>query len=280
MVNDNINIQKTDFISEILARNKLAKDIMLVYDKLVKPDIEGTPQIVISLLSTLGIFKKIGEENSKGDLKEDGKRKELEEKCRDMMWEYLAFEGRDVTKNLIISLIHALLTLEDSQSIESKVEIIKEVVKISSFDKEYIVGIRQLINTFRELAREVKESRYLSHFARKFRSSESPTEARKYKECTFAPIIGYRSRRLDQKCRLGERNNSQEPVLKHIEESQRSQSPPRYNELYENYKKLKTNVERKRQMLIDEEIKKLPFRPKITKAAEKYKEEQYKRVCI
>lgn len=290
-----MNAQKSDFVSELLARNKLAKDLMLAYDKLVRADTEGTPQILISLLASLGIFKKLGSgrmealsrshdgSNSEEvkSAQEDVGRREVEEKCCDTMWELLSFGNRTVGKRMVVGVVHAMLVLEDSQPIESKVEIIKEVLKISSFDQELISEITQLIGVFKMLAKEVKESRYLTHFARKFRRSESPMEEKKVQECTFSPVINYRSRRLDRKCKMAERGSSQDKLesgLKRVDRNQRSQSPPRHNELYENYKKLKTNVEKKRQMLMDEELKRLPFRPKITKAAEKYKEESSKRV--
>eukprot|EP00826_Nyctotherus_ovalis_P041630 TRINITY_DN4228_c0_g1_i1.p1 TRINITY_DN4228_c0_g1~~TRINITY_DN4228_c0_g1_i1.p1 ORF type:complete len:370 (-),score=76.18 TRINITY_DN4228_c0_g1_i1:409-1518(-) len=292
-----MNAQKSDFVSELLARNKLAKDLMLAYDKLVQPDTEGTPQILVGVLVALGVFKKLGNSriealsrshdgSNSEELKnaqEDMERREMEEKCCDKMWELLSFGNRSVRKRMVVGLVHAMLVLEDLQPIESKIEIVKEVLKISSFDQELISEITQLISIFKTLAKEVKESRYLTHFARKFRKSESPTEEKKIQECTFSPMINYRSRRLDRKCRMAERGNSQdrlEPALKRVDKNQRSQSPPRHNELYENYKKLKTNVEKKRQMLMDEELKRLPFRPKITKAAEKYKEENHRRVLL
>ena len=285
-----MNIKKTDFVSDILARNKLAKDLMLVYGKIIEtqPDIEGMPQIVIVLLSALEIFKSLGQPINDTDIgtssngsntleffsNTNESRRSLEERCLKQIWNFLSFDNRIVTKTLLISFIYALLTLENTQTIESKLEILEEALKIPSYNKDFICELKELINTFRTLGKEVEENRSLTHFARKFRTSEERTEIRKLEGCTFFPVINDNSRKLDSNLRSKTRSNSQDEL-----QINKLDSTLRHNELYEDYKRIESNAKRMKELQIVEEEKNLTFKPKINKFCENYKSDKKKLVC-
>ena len=200
-----------------------------MYDKLVEtqPDLEGKPQIVIEVFCALGMFKKLGgnnkrilnlqHSNSGSNLMENQTylqdcevRRDLEERCYNTMWNILSHNGRSVTRSLLISLIYVLLNLEDSQSIESKIGAIQEVIEVDTFSEKLISKLKEFINDIRILVKEVKETRYLSRFANSFRTSGSPKIE---PNCTFAPLINNKSRKLDMKSKMVDRANSQDKLI-------------------------------------------------------------------
>ena len=331
---------KSDFASEEMARNKLAKDITRAYDKLVQaqPDIEGKPQILIEMLSLLGAFKelklasdvqfeadsetmaknlgvsigsspKLNPENNNGDnlpeqsnpdatsakaltQKSELSRKETEQQCCQKTWKILSFGGREVTKDILVNLIHTLLALEEAQSIEIKLGLVKEATKIFDINEDLTADLKKMINCFMTLIREVKASRYLTHFARKLKTSENPREEKEAKECTFVPEINKRSREIDvtkKAARSRERGTSQEDRKeddskieheKKFDSRQRSHSPQRHEALYENYKEIQTKLQKRQEESIAQKDKEFTFKPKVSKAADKIKEGNDKRVSV
>ncbi len=337
---------KSDFASEELARNKLAKDITKAYDKLVQaqPDIEGKPQILIEMLTLLHAFKEVklasdvqletdsetlaknlgvsvssspklgaddrgsaaaaaeakspnDESNATRSQKGEAGRKETEQQCFQKMWKILSYGGREVSKDILTGLLHSLLTLDDSQSMETKLGLIQEAAKIAAPNEELVGDFKKMINKFGALTREVKASRYLTHFAQQLKGCKNPREEKEAKECTFVPNIDQRSRRLDvtkKKEKEKQRGTSQERLTvgaasgensakdapKKFNNRQRSQSPPRHDALYENYKEIQEKLKQKKDKLLAEKEKELTFKPKISKAAEKIQEDPSTRVPL
>jgi hypothetical protein len=196
------------------------------------------------------------------------KRKKLEKKCFDLMWGVLTFGGREVTKGLFLNLIHVLFTIEDKQSTETKLKIIQEAVRVNGIETS--LDLNSLLDTFNRLAKDIRT--HLSNFAKQFREMKNSTEEKEVSECTFNPYINNKSRKLDS----NRKTSGCSPKKLSLE--QRSQSPPRHNMLYENYKEMQKNLKKLSKERRAEEDKKLPFRPKISKPAEKYNEDNTKRV--
>jgi len=305
MIEEKANLPKAGSNSKFLVRNKLAKDLNKAYDALVdeQPEIEGKPELLIKMLSLLQVFTEIKSEDGLHDdselsynnsdfniklcLDENNtfdsqctmeyscltkmqarKRKELEKKCFDLMWGVLTFGGREVTKGLLLNLIHVLFTIEDKQATETKLRIIQEAAKVNGIETS--LDLNDLLETFNTLAKDIRT--HLSNFAKQFKEIKNSTEEKEINECTFNPSINNKSRKLDSN-----RKASGCPPKKFSLE-QRSQSPPRHDILYENYKKIQKNLKKLSNERRVEEDKKLPFRPKISKPAEKYNEDKVKRV--
>jgi len=331
---------KSDFASEELARNKLAKDLTKAYNKLAlaQPDIEGKPQILIEMLGILKIFKEIKQSTDiqldtdpelfaknlglsvgstpkmgpdsavalsekietpidsvsqsrygKPNAKIDSNRKENEQICCVKMWKILSYGGREVTKEILTSLLHTLLTIDESLSFETKLEMMQESAKISGGAEELNEDFKIVMHVFSNLSKEVKTSRYLTHFAQKLKLNVNPREEKEAKECTFAPSINQKSRKIDvklktekEKERSGSQEKQEEPKVldagKKFVARQRSTSPPRHQALYENYKEIQSKVQKKKEEIQATKEKELTFKPKISKAANKFNEDSITRV--
>lgn len=269
-----------------------------------QPEIEGKPQLLVKMLCVLKIFKEVKGEDELRDLEvssndteldfsskfcfdendpldsqftaeyscsnkmEARRRRRLERQCFDLMWAVLAFGGREVTKGLLLNLIHVLLTLEETP-VETKAKVVQEAARVSGIESS--LDLNALLKSFSALARNAR--RYLPNFAKQFKDSQSSTEEKEISECTFYPAISNRSRKLDSA-----RKEKSEARAKALQ--QKSQSPPRHNALYENYKEVQKNLEKLSKERREEENKKLPFRPKVSKHAEKYKEDKERRVSL
>ncbi len=319
-----MNIPKSDFASEELARNKLARDLAKAYDAFAraKPDIEFRPQILLELLSLLGIFKELKlasdvalEQETEAVAKDLGMsvgsgpqeeskpvfhgvglvsaRKENEQNCMKKMWKILSFGGREVGKDILTGTVYTMLLFEDSQSMETKEGLVREAAKIENPSDEMGKDMRTMVELFDGLAREAKETRYITYFVTKLRTLDNPREENEAKECSFVPKINKKSRKLDvEKTKEKEKQRAKEAEKRGADDSQkagdkdkgkfkakrRSQSPARHDILYENYKEIMDKLQKEQEKSKAEESKLLTFKPKVSKAANKIHEGSNERV--
>lgn len=300
-------MSKTDFASDELARNKLAKDLLKAYDYFVKlnPNDEFTPQLLINLLRQLLIFKELktasevqfntekndNEEASNSLVKIQAEpdhpmeendvsknlpadilkssRKNLEQDCLLEMWKVLSFGSREVTKDLIINVLHTMLGFEEQHTIFMRLQ---GVVNIPEDNL-----LKNMITKFSNLAKESKTTRHFHNFANGLKNAVNPQKEKEKKECYFVPEIDPKSRKIDGQTVRGQGSppRQREGTFK---PSQRSQSPQRNFILYDDYKEYKSKLQKKSEVLKEKATKELTFKPKVTKKAEKIKEDPGTRV--
>lgn len=244
-----------------------------------EPEMEGKPQILLRMLSELGILKRAEDDypyeneeykitsqctvnfnNEIQNIIEDSSYKTLRQKelilrrekqvfCYNSMWEVLSFGGREVTKGLLINLIYTLLTLPDSQAMETKLDVLQQTLHIYGLDQQSLANLKELLKVFNEFAREAKESRHLTHFGARFKAKQSSTEEREMNAFKFAPSINNTAKVL----KALRKNKSSPELVKengcnagNAKARQRSCSRKRYKQLYDNYYVIKDKLDKKR----------------------------------
>ena len=286
---------QNNYNSEVFARTKLAKDINKAYNAIVKqqPELEGKPQLVIELLSSMRIFTEYKQRDSDNILNfkdfksniNDNKsedlshsktaeftigqkyrmiRKENEQQCFQLIWELLSFGDRKVTKDLVISSLYSLLRMNDLESIED----LEKSLRIEGLSHNNLLQVKSLMDLFKMLLKDVNNSRYISQFAKQFESPRQSSEEMRVKECTFTPSINYKSKKL-----MSRRNSAR------ISNAKRNQSNEKHEELYANYKERKNNILKLKKQFYVEQKQNCPFIPKIS-AVNNCKEDRNKLVRV
>jgi len=269
--------------SEIYLRNRINKDVNILYEKLItkQPEIQGQPILLIKILQILGIFKKLNEIevnksyttqqesfNEKMQVEAVPKnlleRKEAETVCFQLIWKMLSFGKRKVTKGIIVNLISSLLNLDNSE-ITDAVEIIMEALQLPSRSLDLVGDIESFINLLSTLSINVNIIQNLTDFIKMFKVPRMSTEEEELGRCTFNPSVNRGFKRL-KRVSTSKAKRKNTGLLE-----DGSRSPRIHEELYSDYIQRDNNLkvlEIKTNYKLNKEY---TFRPKITPMSEKYK---------
>lgn len=263
------------------------KDLSKLYDYLLDLDKSNKNQqgLLINFLKQAGIFKDIQNDqdekffkieavtDTQNEAKQEEEsvksRKDIEKECLAEMWKVLSYEQREISKEILVELIHAMLCFDETQAINMKILNIQKVAKIEKLEETTIITIRKMIWLFEKLSKESKVTRHIHHFVTEIKPALDLTKEKEAKECSFVPNINPKSKKILISKHLSPKN-----------EKKRSLSPKRYNDLYEEYKELKEKKLKCENDYNEEITKKYPFKPKVTKKAEKIQEDQNTRACL
>lgn len=287
---------KSAFASEELARNKLLKDLAKLYDYILEGDLslKNTSQLILKILLHLEVFKEPEKKQNETGVSPGAQktRKDIEVDCLQAMWELLTKEQKEVEKENIVNLLHTLLTMDETLPINDKLQKVQNSVKLQKVEEETMQRMTKMIAYFTLLSKEFKTSRFVTHFATNLKPNNLPTEEIERQKCSFAPQICKNSKKMDIERQKGKlppeaeekKFDSKEvrdiPTKKIFHAEKRSVSPPRHEMLYENYKEIKKNLQKKEEVLQASKEKELTFKPKISKKAEKIQEDDASRVLI